>query len=90
MTVVEAVFIVGGGLVGTNLGFVVWWGKRVTERLDALSIHREECIRSFADKIENTENHSRQWKAIEGMEKKIGNHESRICTAEAQLKVGKR
>lgn len=85
MTTTEALFTIGGGLACSNIGFLVWWGKRITDRVDALITQREACGRTFADKVENTASHTRIWKAVEGLEKLVHDHETRMCTVEDRL-----
>lgn len=66
----------------------IFWNRWTTfeEKLSALSMHRENCIRQFADKNENTDDHRRIWKAVENLTTQGHGHEIRLDALEQRMK----
>ncbi len=86
MDVTQILLAVNGGLF-TVLG-VVFWNRWTSfeQKLSALSMHKEDCLRQFADKIENTDDHRRIWKAVENTVTQGHGHEIRLDALEQRLK----
>jgi len=63
-------------LASVIVGAFAWWMKRISAKLDELSVHRETCIGQFADNAKNTEAHGKIFDDL-------SDHESRICVLES-------
>ena len=48
-----------------------FWLKRMSDKLDALVVHREECLTRFADRESNISSHKKLFESTEDHEKRI-------------------
>lgn len=73
-------FLVGlmGVLWSVLVIFVGYWIKRIAHKVDALSVHKESCITSFANRERNTADHDELFK-------RTNSHEIRITKLETQV-----
>lgn len=62
------------GLLGVLCAIAGWGYNRIIGKLDKLAIHREDCIRMFADKDDNTEDHRRIWATVDEYGKVLAAH----------------
>lgn len=54
--------------------------KRISDKIDALIVHRQKCLRDFADRNGNKEDHAELFRRTD-------NHESRIARLEARVSI---
>lgn len=59
------------------VGFGAYWLKRMSDKLDALTVHKEGCLRSFADKNSNASDHAEFFR-------RTNDHERRLTRLECQ------
>lgn len=67
-------------VIGVLFAILIWLGKRMHEKIDTLTVHREGCLRSFADKNSNEAEHAEFFR-------RTNNHEMRLTRLECQRKI---
>lgn len=53
-----------GSLIVIFMGVVGWWLAKLSNKIDHLSVHGQDCIRQYADKADNAREHASMWDAI--------------------------
>jgi len=67
------------GAMWTILLAVVGYGvRRLSEKVDSLIIHREDCISRFADRENNERSHARLFEKHEDHERRLAHLEARV------------
>lgn len=66
--------------IGVLFGILLWLGKRMYEKIDALTVHHEGCLKSFADKNSNASDHAEFFK-------RTNDHERRLTLLECQTGI---
>ena len=64
-------------VIGVLVAVLIWLGKRMHEKIDALTVHRESCLRYFVDRNSNAADH-------EEFYKRTNDHETRLTLLESQ------
>lgn len=86
MDMTQLLLAVNGAMFAILAGVIAWCWTGLSRKVDMLSMHREDCIRQFADKLENMDDHRRIWKAVETITTQGHGHEIRIDALEQRLK----
>ena len=60
------------------MGFGGYWLKRMSDKLDVLLVHREECLNRFADRAANNSAHQKLFESRDNHEKRLTKVESDV------------
>ena len=60
------------------MGIGAFWLKRMSDKIDALVVHRQECLKLFADSNANVSAHNKLFAFVEDHEKRLTKVESEV------------